>query len=40
MTAVPDWMTKVSRVANLLYDRDLGWLLDHRFLRSPITDRA
>jgi deazaflavin-dependent oxidoreductase (nitroreductase family) len=33
MAAVPGWMTRVSRVANLLYDRDLGWLLGHRLLR-------
>jgi len=33
MIAVPGWLAGVSQVANLLYDRDLGWLLGHRILR-------
>jgi deazaflavin-dependent oxidoreductase (nitroreductase family) len=33
VAAVPRWLTRASRVANLLYDRNLGWLLGHRFLR-------
>jgi deazaflavin-dependent oxidoreductase (nitroreductase family) len=33
MTALPRWLTRASRVANLIYDRHLGWLLGHRILR-------
>ena len=33
MTVVPSALIRVNRVANVLYDRGLGWLLGHRILR-------
>lgn len=33
MTNVPAWLNAVNRGANVIYDRNLGWLLGRRLLR-------